>query len=332
MRGMSNLPASVAMTSCLAALAADLPSAAPVAFRLLPLGSFRAVDGRPEGIDAWILTKEDAERIAADLAALSRDLPIDYEHQILEAKKNGQPAPAAGWIKRLGVRLDGDAPGLWAEEVVWTERARQMIAAGEYRYVSPVFRFDPKTGRITALLMAALTNHPGLDGLTDLQPLKEDTPMSDSIAALRAALGATDPAIDPAAAAVEALRARDAEIARLKKEVEAVQAAAVPLTEHAKLQAELAALTARVEADEKARLIDAGLSDGRILPTQKDYWSQQPIAALKEWLKVAQPVAALTGQQSAKVAPNAGKTAALSAEAEHLVRIAGWKPEVFHDA
>lgn len=329
MRGMSNLPMSVAATSCLAALAATLPSAAPEAFRLLPLGSFRAVDGRPEKLDAWVLRADDAEKIAADLAALQRDLPIDYEHQILEAKNNGQPAPAAGWIKRVAVRLDGDAPGLWAEQVVWTERARQMIAAGEYRYVSPVFRFDPKTGRITALLMAALTNHPGLDGLTDLQPLKEDTTMSDSIAALRAALGATDPAIDPAAAAVEALKAKDAEIARLKEEVEAVQAAAVPLTEHAKLQAELAALAARVEADEKARLIEAGLSDGRILPAQKPYWEKQPIAALKAWLEVAQPVAALTGLQSGEVAPNANKTAALSAEAEHLCRIAGWTPEVF---
>lgn len=329
MRGMSNLPMSVAATSCLAALAATLPSAAPEAFRLLPLGSFRAVDGRPEKLDAWVLRADDAEKIAADLAALQRDLPIDYEHQILEAKNNGQPAPAAGWIKRVAVRLDGDAPGLWAEQVVWTERARQMIAAGEYRYVSPVFRFDPKTGRITALLMAALTNHPGLDGLTDLQPLKEDTTMSDSIAALRAALGATDPAIDPAAAAVEALKAKDAEIARLKEEVEAVQAAAVPLTEHAKLQAELAALAARVEADEKARLIEAGLSDGRILPAQKPYWEKQPIAALKAWLEVAQPVAALTGLQSGEVAPNANKTAALSAEAEYLCRIAGWTPEVF---
>lgn len=329
---MSILPVSVAVPSCLAALAATLPSAAPDAFRLLPLGSFRAVDGRPEKLDAWVLTAQDAEKIAADLAALQRDLPIDYEHQILEAKNNGQPAPAAGWIKRVGVRTEGDAPGLWAEEVVWTERARQMIAAGEYRYVSPVFQFDPGTGRITALLMAALTNHPGLDGLTDLQPLTEDTPMSDSIAALRAALGETDPAIDPAAAAVEALKAKDAEIARLKKEVEAIQAAAVPMSEHAKLQAELAALAAKVEADEKARLIEAGLSDGRILPAQKAYWEKQPIAALKAWLEVAQPVVALTGQQSASVAPNAGKPAALSAEAEHLVRIAGWQPEVFHDA
>lgn len=310
-----------------AVLAADLARAAPDAFRLLPLGSFRAVDGRPEKLAAWVLTQDDAERIAADIAALARDLPIDYEHQILESRTNGQPAPAAGWVKRVGVRLDGEAPGLWAEEVVWTERARQMIAAGEYRYVSPVFRFDLKTGRVTALLMAALTNHPGLDGLTDLQPLKEYT-MSDSIAALREALG-TPEGEDAALAAIAALQQKDAEIARLKKEVEAIQAAAVPMSEHARLQAELAALAARIEADERARLIEAGLSDGRVLPAQKDYWAQQPLAALKAWLEVAQPVAALTGQQSGSVAPNAGKTAALSAEAEHLCRVAGFKPETF---
>lgn len=327
MRAMSSLNAPVAVTSCLAALAATLPSAAPEAFRLLPLGSFRAVDGRPETLAAWVLTAEDAQAIAADLAALNRDIPIDYEHQILEARKNGQPAPAAGWIKRVGLRLAGDAPGLWAEEVVWTERARQMIAAGEYRYVSPVFKHAPKTGRVTALLMAALTNHPGLDGLTDLQPMKEDT-MSDSIAALREALG-TPEGEDAAQAALAALQEKDAEIARLKAEAAAIQSAAVPMTEHAKLQAALAALSARVEADEKARLIEAGLADGRILPAQKDYWAGQPTDALKAWLDVAQPVAALTGAQSASVAPNAGKTAALSAEAEHLCRVGGWAQEVF---
>lgn len=178
-----------------AAIAAELPASVPGAFRLLPLGSFRAIDGRPRDLDAWILTVEDAERIAADIAALARDLPIDYEHQILEARRNGQPAPAAGWIKRVGVRTDGDAPGLWAEEVVWTERARAMIAAGEYRYVSPVFAYDSQTGRVTRLIAAALTNSPGLDGLTDLQPLtmhQEDDMPTDHMTALREALGISD--------------------------------------------------------------------------------------------------------------------------------------------
>ncbi len=41
-----------------------------------------------------------------------------------------------------------------------------MIAAGEYRYLSPVFNYAPD-GTVLALGPAALTSTPGLDGLTD---------------------------------------------------------------------------------------------------------------------------------------------------------------------
>lgn len=222
------------------------------------------------------------QRLIAEAEARATDYPIDYEHQILEAKQNGQPAPAAGWFRRLEAREDG----LWAVDVQWTERARQMIAAGEYRYISPVFAYDRKTGRVTRLLMAAITNNPALDGLTDLAPLTdtmENCTMIESLAALAAHLNIAD-GEDAAAAALAALKAKDDEIAALKREVEAVQAAAVPMSEHAKLQAELAALRADMEAAERERLLEAGLSDGRILPAQRDYWAAQPLAALKAWL------------------------------------------------
>lgn len=307
--------------------------AAPKAFRLLPLGTFRAVDGRPEGVSAWRLSADDAERIAADIAASQRDLPIDYEHQILNAADNGQPAPAAGWIRRVALRTDGDAPGLWAEDVLWTERARQMIEGVEYRYISPVFTWEKRSGRVQRLLMAALTNHPALDGLADLQPLKEDH-MADqqALAALTAALGEIGDA-DPVAAATARIAEQTTEIERLRARVgeleAAVAAGGVPIAEHARLQAELAALGARLDADERNRLLEAGLADGRILPAQRAFWAEQPLAALKNWLAVAQPLAALVAQQSAgRVARNAG-TSGLSDEQAELCRVAGWKPEVF---
>ena len=307
------------VVSSIAALAAALPAAAPDSFRLLPLGFFRAIDGRPKGIDGWMLSEDDAAAIAADIAALDRDLPIDYEHQIINAASNGQPAPAAGWIGRVAVRSDGEAPGLWAEDVTWTERARAMIEAGEYRYISPVFEYDPKTGRVLRLVMATLTNHPGLDGLTDLQPMREDT-MDEQVAALRAADDGPAP---------DALKARDGEIAQLRAELEALRTASVPMAEHARLHDELAALRAQVESEARGRLIEAALADGRILPAQRTYWEQQPMAALRAWLDVAQPIAALTGQQSDHVAHTPGQ--ALSAEQEHLCRIAGWTPETFKE-
>ena len=39
---------------------------------------------------------------------------------------------------------------------------QSSIVAREYRYVSPVFQFDPKDGVVTRLLRAGLTNNPNL--------------------------------------------------------------------------------------------------------------------------------------------------------------------------
>lgn len=96
--------------------------------------------------------------------ARANEFVIDYEHQSLNANRNGAPAPAAGWFKRMEWR-DGD--GLYVIDARWTDIAAKMIATREYRYISPVFTFD-KSGNVSSILSAALTNTPALDGLTDL--------------------------------------------------------------------------------------------------------------------------------------------------------------------
>lgn len=86
---------------------------------------------------------------------------IDYEHQTLNKEKNGQPAPAAGWIHALQW---AEGKGLYALAEL-TEQARARIKAGEYRYFSPVIQYSAKTGEITKLLMGALTNSPAIHGM-----------------------------------------------------------------------------------------------------------------------------------------------------------------------
>ena len=53
-------------------------------------------------------------------------------------------------------------------EAELTQRARQYVRAGEYRYFSPVFAFNTATGHVQRILMGALTNHPAISGM---QPL-----------------------------------------------------------------------------------------------------------------------------------------------------------------
>lgn len=129
--------------------------------QLLPAGPFRATDGRPHDVAHWVIDAALSAEIIAEFAARANRTVVDYEHQTLLTAQNGQPAPAAGWFGKLEWRESG----LYAIDVEWTERATQMIDGGEYRYISPVFTYNKKTGQVTRLLHAALTNNPALDGM-----------------------------------------------------------------------------------------------------------------------------------------------------------------------
>lgn len=135
--------------------------------QLLPAGEFRARDGRPEGIDAWSLDAESAADLIANSAGKVKTV-IDYEHQSLRADDSVQPAPAAGWFKAMEWR---EGQGLFATDVEWSDKARQMIQSGEYRYLSPVIAYDQTTGVVGKLISAALTNNPALDGMEELTAL-----------------------------------------------------------------------------------------------------------------------------------------------------------------
>jgi phage I-like protein len=156
---------------------------------LLPSGTFTTNDGRGP------FHLRDAETLLR--AAGGRDLVLDFEHQTDNAPRNGQPAPAAGWIKELAARADG----IWGR-VEWTERAAGMIRDKEYRFLSPVFQFSRATKAVTRLLRAALTNNPALEDLTALARKENDM---DLIAKLREIL------------LLEADADEDAVIARLKE-------------------------------------------------------------------------------------------------------------------
>lgn len=133
-------------------------------YRIIPAGSFAARDGRPSDVPgkAWVCTPDIGQRVVASLKARQSEMVVDYEHQTLMAAKNGKPAPASGWAKDY----------MWQEDGIyallkWTPAAQSMVDAEEYRYLSPVFTYDKSTGAVGEVLHLAITNSPGLDGLTD---------------------------------------------------------------------------------------------------------------------------------------------------------------------
>lgn len=99
------------------------------------------------------------------------ELPIDYDHKSDNPEQHAAgEAKAAGWIENLQLRSGGTE--LWCKPK-WTRRAAEMIAAGEYRFVSPFFLtnyLDKATGKKVGptLKAAAITNRPFLEGMQEI--------------------------------------------------------------------------------------------------------------------------------------------------------------------
>ncbi|GAB6127312.1 phage protease [Humidesulfovibrio idahonensis] len=310
--------------------------------QLFPDGSFAARDGRPasttEGaLTAWRMDADIAAAVTAKVEARASQLPVDYEHQLLLAKQNGQPAPSSGWITAVSY-VPGR--GLFAA-VSWTARAREHISSDEYRYISPVFRFDIATGAVLEILSVALTNNPALDGMdavalaalfpsTTTATATEDhmdellerlrwmlnLPITAGPEEIKAELDKLKTMLtegDAAAASVDLLallKGKDENIASLTSQVATpdpakfvpVAALASLQSANATLKAQVAQLAVGAQESKVDALVQAALADGR-LTASLEPWARslgaKDEAALTAFLDSAAPVAALTTMQTA---------------------------------
>ena len=140
-----------------------LDSGVPDWIQLLPAGpAITGHDGR-----SWRLP--DPQPLIAAFQTKQRPLVVDWEHASEHRAPVGLDAPAAGWIDHLEARHGA----VWGH-VAWTERAKQQIAAKEYRFISPVFTYQKADSAIVELTSAGLTNQPNLN-LTALN--REESPM-----------------------------------------------------------------------------------------------------------------------------------------------------------
>ncbi|MDR4896019.1 phage protease [Yersinia kristensenii] len=335
------------MKTLFAALAIEITKATHGTIQLFPAGEFRAVDGRPEECDHWVMNAEIAQRLIDAANAKLTPYVIDYEHQTLRAIKNGQPAPAAGWFKKLEWRGND---GLFAVDVEWTDAAAEMILAGEYRFISPVFNYS-KSGHVLQILHAALTNTPALDDMDEVMlaaasvlainstsegnagmdelleqlrwmlNLPLSTTQEEVMAELMKLIKRLSNDEGTAAASVNLLQIldqHDTQIAALTAQVttpDPVKWVSVDVMHQAvseavtQAQANIAALASQ-QCD---GLITAALSDGRLLPAQKA-WAESLAKAnpdsLKSFLDKAPKIAALTQTQTGGTPPAGSPPAA----------------------
>lgn len=284
--------------------------------QLIPAGEFRARDGRPHEVPAWVMGASSARQVIARAEQRETAFVLDYEHQTLHAETSGQPAPAAAWFTRLEWR-EGD--GLYAVDVEWTERARAMIEAGEYRYLSPVFKYDPETGEVRELIMAAVTNNPAIDGIADLAAARyltqddheeESTVNEEMLKLLGLSKDASEQEMQDALAA---LKSQADEAHGLKEQLAAATTQTpdpskhVPVEVVSELREQIATLSAQVQDTEVGKLVTEGLDDGRLLPSMEEWargLGKQNVAALRSYLDSAQPIAALTSSQTGGQQPS----------------------------
>jgi hypothetical protein len=117
------------------------------------------------------LTPKDFAEIRTNFAKRENgEVVIDYEHGQLNPMLagGGGPVPASGWLKEIDPETDADGI-LWGR-CEFTDRARAMIAAGEYRFLSPVIEWgarDKHTGapQGATLSSMALVNRPFIEKL-----------------------------------------------------------------------------------------------------------------------------------------------------------------------
>lgn len=157
----------LALSSLVGLTGAD-PESRTTWIHVAPFGEWK---GHSEG--SFALTSEHFDSVRAVLANKSTPVSLDYEHASIRPK--GGPTPAAGYANNVEVRSDG----LWAR-VEFTQRAAELIRAGEYRFCSGVFDFasvDPETGEplLCVLDTIALTNRPFIDGQ---QPIALSRPVA----------------------------------------------------------------------------------------------------------------------------------------------------------
>ncbi|VAX21112.1 Mu-like prophage FluMu I protein [hydrothermal vent metagenome] len=233
---------------------------------IVPLGTF-AHPAQKQVIDIKAV-----ERIMAQFKAWGRDIVVDYQH---ESMKECGRAPAAGWVKTANASstINGiEAP------IEWTDEARRLIEAKEYRFISPVF--ESVNGKIIRLVNLGLTNNPNIHSMKPLvNQLETQERDMDLLTKLKKLMN-----LDKKSKEQEAIQAVETLIA--KKETEATLAAL--LGEKVALlgltpEASDDDIVKRIEkmATESAsssevaieRMVNDAISAGKLAPSQKGWAS-----------------------------------------------------------
>ncbi len=319
----------------------------PTWIKLMPVGDIHGRDGR-----RWYLDDPTTVISTSTTRAAGTDLPIDFEHQTDYSAANGQPAPAAGWIKELTAR---DA-GIWAR-VEWTARAADYIQKREYRYISPTF-YHTKDGRVTLIARAALTNTPALELPALARQQEEDGMKQNLVDKILTKLGLTADApeadVDKALLNIDEMSQCQAQFPKLAVAMGLEKDAGgddliaratvlanetpnpgeyVPRPEFDKVAQQLTNLQTEQTEAKATAAVDAAVTAGKITPATRDwalsYASSDP-EGFSKYIEAAPVI--LSSDEGNKERLKTGPGAGLTSEELSVCNAMGITPDQFKKA
>ena len=289
----------------------------PQTFLLLKFGANVYTKDGKEG--SFRFDDASADALIAEFDSRSRDLVIDFEHSTL----SGNEAPAAGWIDRL----EKNAEGLCAHVKYWTDKAKEYLTKGEYRYFSPTLLFGRGGKSPAALHSVALTNHPALHGVdalvaNDINPpdlsgqTRKDSAMNQELKdALRKLLGESALALHDA----DDEQALGARISALADELPVLRARAAKCEE----------LEAAETERRKLELFDRGLKRKAFCNAQKETLMKLPLEDLENLEKNSPDHAVLPPPLPQPAGDGRKPQAVLSPEEKKIAEKMGLSDEQF---
>lgn len=240
----------------------------------------------------FILTKESAEKIIQSWKEYGNKLNFDYNHQQLAEIQTAESGASAGTYD-----LEIREQGLYAINIVWTDKAAQMIANKEYLYTSPAFWTEKQgdTEVIIELINCALTNIPATIAMDELMAasrfnikeiiMTEELIENVEVLAVEAAdpipAEPTDdlgdlPEITPEDE-IEALKnmlaEKESKIAELEAKLAELQGESeLNKSELSKKDSEIVQLSGKIELIEKKEIVKLAINDGKLHPAQTELY------------------------------------------------------------
>lgn len=331
MRTPSNLPGMLQHRTSFCVALNSVDGKAPEWVELIPAAD---ADGMVRGRDGrrWKWDAQAQNDVQDAFKQRGIDMVVDWHHATQLRADKGEEAPAASWVPAMEIR-DG---ALWGRSQ-WTPRAETQVVNKEYRFLSPVFDYDPETLRIKRMVSAALTNTPNLH----LQALNHEEPTMRTANLTAAIIGVlclqADATDDAVAQAINSLKKEKDDAVALNSERVPSLDRYVPRADYNTLeQRAINAENALKDHNKKAHgdavdaAIKGALEAGKITPATEEYHraacsDAEGLARFQKFVGAAPAV----GDESNLGQRKPENDTALNAEELHVCEVSGIDPKAF---